>query len=436
MNNLKRFLAPPVFVDDVEKTRIASMLNVILLVNMGAWGVALVTLHFDARTQVGLVAPALVFVIGVVAWVLFRAGYVYGVARFFVSFLWVLATTMIVISGGIGGPETSGYLLAIAIAGILSGVWIMLAFAGLSIVGLVGIFVLEMLGRLPPLLFKPTPFGGLVIAVANSLALSAVFYLVLSDVRQSLIEARRSRQALADRDRELEAARASLEDHVAARTQVAEMVRLDAENANAALQEQMWLVAGLAQLGDVMRGVEDISVLAKAVLAHLCRYLEAQVGALYVSDDDALILAETYACRVDASHLQRFAWGEGLVGQVAAEGLPHKLKGSDHSFTVNSSFGEIVLAQVILYPLLYVGTVVGVLELGRITPFTEAHEQFLEQALERLALVIHTARSRTQINALLQETQQQAEELRAQEEELRAANEELEAQTESLRDRR
>ncbi len=50
-----------------------------------------------------------------------------------------------------------------------------------------------------------------------------------------------------------------------------------------------------------------------------------------------------------------------------------------------------------------------------------------------MALALNTVQTHARINALLQETQHQAEELRAQEEELRTANEELLTQAELLR---
>lgn len=434
MNALKRFLASPVFADDVEKTRVAGTLNAILLVVIGG-SFLMMPISFSIRYPwAGLTIAALMSIASWIAWALLRAGHVYTVVRFFEISLWLSVTATVILFGGLTSSETMGYIVVVIVAGMLSGPRVMLLFAGLSVVGIVGIFVLELVGKLPPPLLTPGPVGGMALAILNLLTISIFFYWALSNTRQSLAAARRSSQALSDRNRELEIIRASLEDQVATRTQVAEKARLDAERANTALSAQMWQVAGLAQLGDVMRGVEDVPALAQAVLEHLCRYLEAQAGALYVSEANWFILAGTYACSLGAAHSLKFALGEGMVGQVAMEGLPHKLSGGARPFVLQSSFGEIALAQVILSPFLYAGAAVGVLELGRMTPFTEAQEQFLTQALDRLAVVIHAVQAHTQINALLQETQQQAVELRVQEEELRTANEELSAQAESLRD--
>jgi transcriptional regulator with GAF, ATPase, and Fis domain len=257
--------------------------------------------------------------------------------------------------------------------------------------------------------------------------------MALVDLRRALAATRRNEQALADRNRDLEAVRASLEEQMAARTQAAEEARLEAETANVALHEQIWHIVGLAHLSEIQPDEQDLVSTATAVLEHVCRYVDAAVGALYLWENERLVLTTGYAIPGALSRDRRFALGEGLIGQVAAEGRLHVVTAAASPMTLLSSFGEITLAQVYVYPLLYGGTVMGVLEIGGMTSFTPAETQFLSQAVERLTAIIHTLQTQARINLLLQETQQQAEELQAQEEELRATNEELQAQAEALR---
>ena len=77
----------------------------------------------------------------------------------------------------------------------------------------------------------------------------------------------------------------------------AEKARKDAEAANRSLAAQMWQTTGQALLNDKMRGEQDVPTLASNVIQQLCKYLDAQVGALYVREDDVLKLAGTYAYR-------------------------------------------------------------------------------------------------------------------------------------------
>ena len=97
----------------------------------------------------------------------------------------------------------------------------------------------------------------------------------------------RSRKGRKEAEAEKEAAEAAKEE--------AEKARKDAEAANQTLAAQMWQTAGQAQLNDRMRGEQDIPTLASNVIQQLCKYLDAQVGALYVLEDDMLKLAGTYA---------------------------------------------------------------------------------------------------------------------------------------------
>ena len=78
----------------------------------------------------------------------------------------------------------------------------------------------------------------------------------------------------------------------------------------------VWQTTGLAQLGDVIRGEQEMSGLASRVIQHLCTYLDAQVGAIFLLDEnDKLQLTGTYAI---SSHQQSiFELGEGIVGQAA-----------------------------------------------------------------------------------------------------------------------
>jgi len=92
--------------------------------------------------------------------------------------------------------------------------------------------------------------------------------------------------------------------------------RKDAEAANRSLATQMWQTAGQALLNERMRGEQDVPTLAGNVVDQLCAYLDAQVGALYVMEEEVLKLAGTYAYRRENSSKQ-FRVGESLVGQAA-----------------------------------------------------------------------------------------------------------------------
>ena len=213
----------------------------------------------------------------------------------------------------------------------------------------------------------------------------------------------------------------------------AEQAKEQAEAANKNLEVQIWQTTGQAQLSDQMRGEQDIHTLANSIIQQLCYYLQAQIGVLYVVEGQYFVPMGRYAYS-DLEPIESFEFGEGLVGQTALEMRPMFVTDVPNDYLiVRSGLGETVPRNIVLFPFMYNDRVIGVIELGTLGDFSQAQLEFIEIALASIAIVFNTAQARAQIDELLVQTQQQAEDLQAQEEELRVANEELETQTESLR---
>jgi CheY-like chemotaxis protein/HAMP domain-containing protein/putative methionine-R-sulfoxide reductase with GAF domain len=218
---------------------------------------------------------------------------------------------------------------------------------------------------------------------------------------------------------------------------VTDLRRVTAEN-----ERRIWQASGQSGLGDQMRGELAIPDLAQNVITYLCRYLEAQIGALYFSEDGDLKLAGSYAYTKRKSLSDRFQVGEGLVGQAALEKQPITISDvPDDYIRVQSGLGESPPHYILVIPFIYEDHVDGVIELGRFAEWTDAQVAFLESVTENVAIAFQVAQVRARTMELLEETQRQAEELQAQteeleaqQEELRQANEELEEQAQALRE--
>ncbi len=204
----------------------------------------------------------------------------------------------------------------------------------------------------------------------------------------------------------------------------------------AEIEDRNWLKSGQAELSAVMRGEQNSATLARNVITFVAKYIQAQVGTLYLTNDEeqVLYLAGSYAYTVRKGNRNVFRFGEGLVGQAALErqyvlftNVP------DDYLAVASGIGEATPRQIFILPFWYGGDVKGVLEVGTVEHFSERQRTFLKQIAEHIAIAIHSTQVRERMQNLLEQTQQQAEELQAQQEELRVTNEELEAQTDALR---
>ncbi len=216
-----------------------------------------------------------------------------------------------------------------------------------------------------------------------------------------------------------------------------QMTKEHAEQSMAEVERQNWLKTGQAELSNVMRGEQDSALLAKHIITYLAQYLQAQIGLLYLKKDHAgtprLQLTGSYAYSNRQGNRNKFAFGEGLVGQAALEQETLLFSNVPESgIVITSGLGEIAPRNILVIPFSYEGEVKGVIELGTMYAFTEYHKEFLEQACENIAIAIHTAQSRLKMQQLLEETRRQSDALQTQQQKLRQSNTELEARTQAL----
>jgi PAS domain S-box-containing protein len=206
----------------------------------------------------------------------------------------------------------------------------------------------------------------------------------------------------------------------------------EAEIANQTLAAQIWQTTGQALLNEKMRGEQDISMLANNVIQQLCKYMGVDNGAIYVLEEKVLQLTGTYAYR-RKSLVQQYQVGEGQVGQAVIEKEIIFKEIPDDYIALSLRQGKVLPKYSLVAPVVYNQQASGVVMLESMTEFSLPQRNFLEKAIESVAIAFMTAQARARVDELFSQTRQQAEELQAQEEELRATNEELEAQTESLR---
>ena len=199
-------------------------------------------------------------------------------------------------------------------------------------------------------------------------------------------------------------------------------------------EAETWLKSGQAELSDRMRGDQSVVDLSQNVLTYIADYINAQIGAIYMAEENELTMTGSYAYTHRKNVSSKYQIGEGLVGQSALEKKTILISDvPDDYIRINSGTGEHAPKNIIVCPLRDDGKVRGVIELGTFKEIDDLKIQFLEKATENIAIAMQSAISRNRVNELLEETQNQAAELQAQQEELRVTNEELEEQTQNLR---
>jgi CheY-like chemotaxis protein/CHASE3 domain sensor protein len=199
--------------------------------------------------------------------------------------------------------------------------------------------------------------------------------------------------------------------------------------------DKNWTLTGSAGLAQDMQGNLLIQELCQAVINHFVRYLNINLGALYVSNEveSSLHLLSGYALSKAKKEMPAIRFGDGIVGQVAQERRLLVLENIPaENFVLESGLGDIQPNHILIAPILYQERMLGVIELGSLEPFTENHKEYMSHVMDSIAIAITSAHAREKVRELLEETQRQSEELEAQQEELKQYNEELQVKTELL----
>ncbi|MCW2881702.1 MAG: sensor histidine kinase/response regulator [Sphaerisporangium sp.] len=202
-------------------------------------------------------------------------------------------------------------------------------------------------------------------------------------------------------------------------------------------QEQDWLKSNLARVSRLMQGHRDLMEVAKLIMSELTPLVSARYGAFYMvtnPHDNELRLIAGYGVRPGRNARQSFAFGQGIVGQAAAEGRPIVLEDVPSDYlTIDSGLSRSTPAQIVVLPVLFEDQVLGVLELASFSRFGEVHLAFLNQLVETIGVTMNTIIANSRTEGLLIESQrlttelrERSDELQRQQEELRRSNAELE----------
>ncbi len=208
--------------------------------------------------------------------------------------------------------------------------------------------------------------------------------------------------------------------------------------------KQDWLHTGQIQLNDQMSGVLDISTLAKQIISFLTNYVEAQAGVFYLSQEKYLKVIATYGYTTNKDIPQKFEFGEGLVGETAiAQKMISRTQTPEESTKIIQSCMTVTVPRhVLLIPVLFEKTVIGVIEIGfsNHAP-TSLQQHFLQQQMPNIGRAINSIQDRIQIQVLIEQNKKQtidlqnkSVELQVQRDELRISHEKIDEYTQKTVD--
>lgn len=215
----------------------------------------------------------------------------------------------------------------------------------------------------------------------------------------------------------------------------------DAEQRKNENAQRNWASQGLAEFNELLRNVgDDMQILSNKVIEKLVRYLDANMGGIYIVDDSDkddihLNLSAFYAYDRLKYAKQRIEIGENLIGQCFRENetvyLTDLPKGYAH---ISSGLGEADPTCLVIVPLKVNAETFGIVELASFRVIEKYQVEFIEKIGETIAATIANVKINMNTAKLLEESSEKSERLAQQEAEVHKNIENLKAQIENLQE--
>jgi HAMP domain-containing protein/signal transduction histidine kinase/CheY-like chemotaxis protein len=196
-------------------------------------------------------------------------------------------------------------------------------------------------------------------------------------------------------------------------------------------QEQDWLKTNVARFTRMLQGQRDPMTVSKMILSELAPLVNAEHGVFYGmvppnGRDAHLAFQAGYAYKQRKNVPTEFRLGEGLVGQCALEKRRILLTDVPADYVrISSGLGQAKPLSIIVLPVLFEGDIRAVIELASFQRFSTIHQEFLDQLVESIGIVLNTIEANSRTEDLLKQSQSLANELQSQQDQLQHTNFEL-----------
>lgn len=314
---LRRIFAPPIF-EDEEKTRIAALLNSILLAVIVIGATYTIIAPFLLGQYVSAVLTATIVVASLISRQLMRNGYISAATIILLTIFHVVLVASIAVSGGIFGASYFSLVMTTVVAGILLGgrsAYIMAVINSLT-----GLGVMLLQEQLPEPMIPQMP-----ITFWSSLVVYVFFIAALQNASRRgfdrLLDNLRSAQnKLTETNRELQKIGVNLEQSVAERT--AELDAANQRNERRAMQFE-----AISQVSRVISQTQSL----ESLLPQIAQVISQQFGFYHVgiflldSNNEYAVLTAANSAggkRMLARNHKLKAGQVGIVGYVAGTGVP------------------------------------------------------------------------------------------------------------------
>jgi putative methionine-R-sulfoxide reductase with GAF domain len=376
LKSIKKFIAPPIFENDEDKTRTAALLNaivwfllfILVAVNILISIVNLIGGQAPLDVLISLIAAAMF--VGMLA--LIHQGFVRGM-----SYLLAFTITGIILfsvgrSPTVNAATLSGLLLSVMTVGLLTGGRAAMIVSAVNLFGLYGLGYLYDLGwaTLPPLgASQLITFGAIFILSALLLGLA------FQSIQEALLRARHHQQELA-------ALAQSLEQRVAERTKALATSTEISRRLSSILNEQQLIIEVVEQVKTAF-GYYHIHIYL----------LDETTGDLMMAGGTG----DVGAAMLASGH--KILKGKGLVGRVAETNVPVLVSDTaqDPSWLPNPLLPETVSEAAV--PIAVADKLVGVLDVqhNQVDGLSQEDMDLLQSIANQVGIALLNARTYTAI---------------------------------------
>lgn len=400
LNSLLNYFAAPTFPEDEEKTRLAGLLNVILL---SLFFIPLAIIFNAVRIPANrpvLVLALLLFVVPVVAMLRsLRHGQVRPVSFLVVIFLLLLGVVLGILNGGQPRPAFVFFPLIVVIAGLLLGgrSALVTAFLIATINGV--ITYAGSAGLITPRIQPPTVEVTIATHTIGFILTGIILRLASNGIQSAFRRAQAGEKQLNERNRELQSLSSLLEQRIEERTEELTLRSADLEMANQQIQRRAAQFEALAQVTRAITSIRDLQEL----LPHIASVISEKFGfyhvGIFLLDDvneyAVLSAANSTGGKQMLERRHRLRVGEqGIVGNVTLTGNPRIAMdvGKDAVFFDNPELPDTHSEMAL--PLKSGKIIVGALDVQSTErgAFTQEDIQMLSLLADQVSLAIENAR--------------------------------------------
>jgi len=418
VSRIRQLLAAPVFEDDEDKTRVAGLLNIILMASLVLSVMVVIASPIVFPDPVpSLVATGVLILLQLSALFLMRRGWVQLASVLLLSALWLVVTLWVFASGGVRSTGFSTYIVLILLAGLLLGGRTGIVFAGLNVAAGIGVLYAEISGLLPSPFVAVTSGSLLMTQTVHFILAAVLLYLANRSIYEALERARRYAAELEEHKESLEETVEERTRDLARRAHYLEATSDVAQDATSVLDPQNLLSRVVALVSERF-GFDHTGIFLLDATGEWAVLTAAS------SEGGQRMLARGHRLRVGE---------EGIVGYVAGRGEPRVALdvGADAMFLDNPDFPH--TRSEMALPLRVRGEIIGALDVQSEEPeaFSDEDVAVLQTLADQVATAISNARLHDQAQQEIAERKRAEEALKEYSERL---EEMVEERTQELRD--